>query len=331
MTTLQKAIIATVVAGALGVGLYQARVASNLREQVQTLKQQQEGQAALSNQAQDLQRERDRATNALAALATEEAVRKKSPNEVLKLRSEVGRLRQENVQMGATNALSKATANPEARRVLRDTQKLGMSVIYKGLAQKMKLATDQTDKLNDLLADHIMNNVDQVTTMLRDKPTPEQMDALFAAQDATLQQQVEELLGQDGLAEYQDYTKNLLSTLSAAQFKSLLTGTEAEKEQKSNQLRQAIQASTQAALADAGLPADYQTVPMLNFRNIASEQATDQSLKLLDDIYQRASTAGNAFLTADEIAKFQDFKKTALNNSRGAITLNRTMMEPISN
>ena len=70
---------------------------------------------------------------------------------------------------------------------------------------------------------------------------------------------------------------------------------------------------------------------MLNFRNIASEQAADQSLKLLDDIYQRASTAGNAFLTADEIAKFQDFKKTALNNSRGAITLNRTMMEPISN
>ena len=78
MTTLQKAIIATVVAGALGVGLYQARVASNLREQVQTSKQQQEGQAALSNQAQDLQRERDRATNALAALATEEAVRRKA-------------------------------------------------------------------------------------------------------------------------------------------------------------------------------------------------------------------------------------------------------------
>jgi hypothetical protein len=105
------------------------------------------------------------------------------------------------IPMAGSSKKSKATANPEARRVLRDTQKLGMSVIYKGLAQKMKLATDQTDKLNDLLADHIMNNVDQVTTMLRDKPTPEQMDSLFAAQDATLQQQVEALLGQDGLAQ----------------------------------------------------------------------------------------------------------------------------------
>jgi RNA polymerase sigma factor (sigma-70 family) len=331
MTTLQKIIITTVVAGAIGVGVYQARVASNLREQLQTLKQQEEGQAALGTQTQNLQRERDRATNALAALATEDAVRRKSPNEVLKLRGEVGRLRQENAQIGSTNALSKATANPEARKILRDTQKFGMATIYKGFAQKMKLAPDQTDKLNDLLADHIMNDVDHVTTMLRDKPTPEQIDALFATQDAALQQQVEALLGQDGLAQYQDYTKNLLSTLTAEQFKSLLTGTDTEKEQKSNQLRVAIQSGAQAALADAGLPADYQTVPMLNFRNIVSEQAADQSLKLLDDIYQRAAGAGSAFLTAEEIAKFQEFKKAALNSSRGAITLNRTMMAPISN
>ena len=334
MTTLQKIIITAVVAGAIGVGVYQARVASNLRQQLQTFKQQQDGQAALSSQAQDLQRERDRATNALAALtalATEDAVRKKSPNEVLKLRGEVGRLRQENAQIGSTNALSKATANPEARKIVRDTQKLGMATIYKGFAQKMKLPPDQTDKLNDLLADHIMNDVDHVTTMLRDKPMPEQMDALFATQDAALQQQVEALLGQDGLVQYQDYTRNLLSTLSAEQFKSLLTGTDAEKEQKSNQLRVAIQAAAQAALTDAGLPTDYQTVPMLNFRNIASEQAADQSLKLLDDIYQRAAAAGGSFLTAQELARFQEFKNAALNSSRGAITLNRTMMAPISN
>jgi RNA polymerase sigma factor (sigma-70 family) len=331
MTTLQKAIVATVVASAIGVELYQARLVSNLRRQVQTLKQQQEGQAALSNQAQELQLERDRATNALAALSTEDVARKKSPNEVLKLRGEVGRLRQENAQISSSNALSKATANPEARKILRETQKLGMGIIYKGFAQKIKLAPDQSDKLNDLLADHIMNDVDHVTTMLRDKPTPEQMDVLFAGQEAALQQQVEALLGQDGLTQYQDYTKNLLSTLTAEQFKNLLTGTDAEKEQKSNQLRQAIQAGAQTALADAGLPADYQTVPMLNFRNIASEQAADQSLKLLDDIYQRTAAAGSAFLTADELAKFQDFKNTAINNSRGAITLNRAMMAPISN
>jgi RNA polymerase sigma factor (sigma-70 family) len=331
MTTLQKSIVTAVLATAIGAGIYQARVASNLREQVQTLKQQQEQQAALSHQTRELQRERDRATNALAALATEDAARKKNPNEVLKLRGEVGRLRQENAQLGATNALSKATATPEARKILRETQKAGMAMIYKAFAQQAKLTPEQTGKLSDLLADNIMNNIDHVTAALRDKPALEQLNGLFASQDAVLQQQVEALIGQDGLAQYQDYTKNLLATLSAEQFKGMLTGTDAEKDQKAGQLSQLIQQGAQTALANAGLPADYQTVPMLNFANIASEQQAEQSLKLLDDIYQNTAAGAGSFLSAEELAKFQEFRAAALSNNRGALSMNRAIMAPISN
>jgi hypothetical protein len=56
----------------------------------------------------------------------------------------------------------------------------------------------QCRELNDLLADHIMANVDHVTTILRDKPSPEQMNQLFAAEDAALQDDVQTLLGADG-------------------------------------------------------------------------------------------------------------------------------------
>jgi len=331
MTTVQKAIVAAVIAGAVGAGLYEAHVASKLREQVQNLKLQQERQVALSQRAQRLERERDSATAALAALAGEDAVRKKSPDEVLKLRGEVGRLRQENAQIGSTNALSKATATPEARKILRDVQKVGMSSIYKGFAQQSKLTPDQTERLNDLLADHIMNDVDHITTSLRDKLPAERMNATFAAEDAALQQQLEALLGSDGLAGYQEYTRNLLATLSAEQFKSMLSGTDAEKEQKSNQLRQLIQQEVQAALAQAGLPADYQTVPMLNLANIASEQQGDQSLKLLDEIFQRVAAGAGSFLSAAELAKFQEFRATAIANNRGALSMNRAIMAPISN
>jgi hypothetical protein len=79
-----------------------------------------------------------------------------------------------------------------------------------------------------------------------------------------------------------------------------------------------------------GLPADYQTVPILNFRNIASEQEGDKSLKLLDDIYQRVASRSSSFLSADELAKFQEFRTTAINNNRSALAMNRTMMAPIS-
>jgi RNA polymerase sigma factor (sigma-70 family) len=333
MTTIQKTIIVTVAVAALvtaSIGLHQARVITNLREQVQASKQQQEQHAVLRDRVQELERERDRATKALAALADKDVELKKNPNEVLKLRGEVGRLRKENADIGSTSALSKVTANPEARKMLRDQQKLGMTMIYKGFAQNAKLTPEQTEKLNDLLADHIMDNVGNVTTVLRDKPTPEQLNEIFAAQEAVLQEKVAALLGQESLTQYQDYTKGLLSTLTAEQFKSMLTGTDAAKEEKSKQMAQVLQEEIQAALTAAGLPADYQTVPILNFRNIASEQEGERSLQLLEDIYKSAAGRAGSFLNPDELTKFQEFRDIAIKNNRTALTLNRTMMAPIS-
>ena len=331
MTTLQKTIITAMASIAVVAGLYEAQQISKLRSQVQTLQMQKEQQAELSNQVAELRRERDLATNALAAARAENAEQKKNPYEVLKLRGEVGRLRQENASIGSKSGLSKVTANPESRKMLRDQQKMGMSVIYKGLAKQMKLTSEQTDKLNDLLADHIMENVGYVTTALREKMTPEQINGLFAAQEQALQEQMQSLLGPEGMGQYQDYTKNLLSTLTAEQFKGMLTGDDAAKAEKAKQMSQAIQQAVQAALAGAGLPADYQTVPILNFRNIASEQEGDLSLKLLEDIYQQAAATAGSFLNPEELSKFQEFKTTAIKNNRAALSINRSMMEPIAN
>ncbi len=90
MTTLQKAIIGTALAGTLGTGIYEARQAATARAQVETLQSQ---QVPLSGQIQQLQRERDEATTRLASLVDENARLKRNPDELLKLRSLVGVLR----------------------------------------------------------------------------------------------------------------------------------------------------------------------------------------------------------------------------------------------
>ncbi len=91
MTTLQKTIVTATVAILAGAGIYEARQASTLRNQVQTLQQQ---EAPLTGQIRELQRERDDATNRLAGLLAEN-VRLKSGHEkieLLKLRGEAARL-----------------------------------------------------------------------------------------------------------------------------------------------------------------------------------------------------------------------------------------------
>jgi RNA polymerase sigma factor (sigma-70 family) len=330
MTTLTKITIATAVAGAVTVCVFQARQVSSLRAQVQSLEQQEQQNSGLSNLVQELRHDRDRATNALAALTAENAGLKKNPNDVLRLRGEVGRLQQENATIGSSSALSKVAASAESRKLLRDQQKLGMGMIYKGFAKQMNLTKEQTDKLNDLLADHVMEVVGHVSTVLRDKLPAEQMNALFAAQEAALQEKVQALLGPDGLAQYQDYSKNLVASLTADQFSAMLWGTGPANEDKIKQFKQVLLEETQSALTSAGLPADYQAVPILNFANMASEQQANVSLKLLDDIYQRTAARSSSFLSADELEKFQSFRGIAITNSRTALAMNRTMMAPLS-
>jgi len=90
MTAFQKTIITATVALLSGVGLYQLHQTSQLRDQVQTLQQQQTPSA---EQTQQVERERDEATNRLAQLAEENVRLKRDTAELLRLRNEVALLR----------------------------------------------------------------------------------------------------------------------------------------------------------------------------------------------------------------------------------------------
>jgi RNA polymerase sigma factor (sigma-70 family) len=327
MTLLQKTAVTAALALVAGVAIYQARQASQLREQNQAL---QEQLAPLAGQIQQLQSERDKATNQLAGLSDELALAKKNPSDVLKLRSEVTSLRQQKSDSDSQSAVSKLTADPATRKSLRATQKIGMTAIYAGLAKNLNLTPEQTGQLNDLLADHVMDSIDLITQALHDGKSRGEIDQMFAAENAALQTKLQALVGPDGAAQYQDYTKNLGSTLTAASFAATLTGDPATVADKKAQLTQAMQSATQSALAAAGLPADYQTVPMLNFGNIASEDEATQSLQLLDSIYGQVAANAGSYLSDEELVKFQSFRTNAINNSQLMLNMNRKLMAPIA-
>jgi RNA polymerase sigma factor (sigma-70 family) len=96
MTTLQKTVITTALAVAVGTGIYTARQAVQLRDKNQTLQQQ---RASLAEQVQQLQAERDKATNRLDSMAEEIAQIKNNNSELLRLRGEVARLRRESQEL----------------------------------------------------------------------------------------------------------------------------------------------------------------------------------------------------------------------------------------
>src|SRR5438046_9023399 len=104
--TLQKTLISAALIVSVGTGIYEAFRASRLRNQVQTVQQQQ------IEQLQQLAHERDNATNQLAALRNENERLNRNTAELLKLRGEVGILRRQQRELEGT---ARATQSDRSR------------------------------------------------------------------------------------------------------------------------------------------------------------------------------------------------------------------------
>jgi RNA polymerase sigma factor (sigma-70 family) len=329
MTKFQGGVIA-VITVALSIPLVmQYQTKEKLRQENQTLRADVAQVQVLKDENARLARLVPRATNATPSRNSEQM------SELMKLRGEVGVLRKTAnqaeavVNAGKQSPLSGITANPEMSKMIRDQQKMGMSAIYKTFGKNANLPTEKVEALNDLLADEVMVGIDHVTAGLRDGKTTEEMDQIFTQYEAATEAKVKAMLGDEAFDQYKEYNRNLVSTITAEQFKGMmLKGEKEAKDAKGKQLYELLEQEKQRTLANAGLPADYQLVPTLNFRNFASDEVGEKNLKLLDSTYEQVQNQAGGFLSPEEVEKFAEFRKMAINNNRLSLSVNRKLMAP---
>lgn len=335
MTKLQGGVIAAITV-ALSIPLvvqYQSR--TRLQDENQTLRAQVEEIAVLSEENKRLSNLVAQAKRQPAPSTNNEQFR-----ELMKLRGEVAVLRKtaneaveaaEAAKPTGESALSGITANPEMSKMIRDQQKLGLGMVYKGFAKAGNLPPEKMEELNNLLADEVMTNINHITAVLRDGKTGKALDDVFAKAEAETKERVKALLGPEAFAKYEEYSKQMASYITAEQFKSMLPGDKEAKESKARQMYELMEAEKEKALAARGLSSDHQLIPTLNFRNIASQEEAEMSLQLLDEIYGQVAVRAGNFLSPEDLDKFAEFRKMAVNNNRVALTVNRKLMAPGAN
>jgi RNA polymerase sigma factor (sigma-70 family) len=147
MITLQKTLLAVTVAVLAGAGIYEARQAAQLREQNQSLEQQ---QALLGEKVQQLQHEHDAATDRLAGLLAENSRFQSSPNqnELLQLRGEVWQLRR---QVAERNPRPTPSASAGAAIILAPTTEAE----YENAKRQMSFAME---RVQSALCQFVTNN-----------------------------------------------------------------------------------------------------------------------------------------------------------------------------
>lgn len=291
-------------------------------------------------QVEELSAENLRLSNLLARSKAAVATSAPSPeqnSELLKLRGQVGVLRQTATEAVATAESARQTPSPLADlaqdpaliKALRDQQRMGMASIYQGMAKRANLSPEAMEKFNDTLADYVMTNITHLTDGLRENRSPAEMERLFAQEEAALDAKVKEIAGDAGFKQWQEYNRDLASYITAEQFKGMmLQGDKETKDRQGRQLFELLQEESARARAAAGVGENYQLIPSLNFRNIASEQQGEASIQLLDSIYEQTAARAGSFLSPAELEKFQEFRKLAVNNNRIGLAMNRKLMSP---
>jgi hypothetical protein len=214
MTKLKAGIVAAIVATLAVPLVVQHRTQTRLQHENNDLRRKVQ---AMDQQTAENQRLAELLAQATVPLPTSSA--RTQSAEVLRLRGEVGRLRQEQAEAGRnSNGASPVSALldiPEIYKRVRSQQRASMEAIYEDFVNSSNLASNQVEQFNDLLADNVMTNVARISFAMREGKNRDEMDQLFKEQESALQNGLQALLGPEHFSQYQDYTRSLWSRLTS--------------------------------------------------------------------------------------------------------------------
>jgi len=290
MTTLQKTIVAAALAAAVGTGIYAVHQSSRLRDQIQTLQQE---QTPLTAQIEQLQQERNQASNQLAALRDENARLKSGSNttELLKLRGQVGTLRQRAAADEAKNnqpasGLDKMMSDPAMKEYLRHAQMEKIRSMYADLFKELKLTPEQTDQFLQIMGDMASKSMEQIAAP--GTPNQSATDTL-----ASLGSQLYTLLGDQGMARFQEYSAEIPARTTVTLLNAQLGDTPLSADQ-SAQLLQVVKAEP------ADLTMGITGAPDKVF--LGSQTDINNFLQQVAQSNQRILQQAGGFLTPDQLA-----------------------------
>ena len=207
MTTPQKLLVLAVVAAALGTGIYGAHQASVSQEQIKELERQR------ADDAKKRDEEHAKEQTTLAALTEENARLKSGQNfgELLKLRSEVGKLRQQAAAgkgSDSSNSLAKFLNDPASRELNRVQFQQKIGAKYAPFCHQLNLSPEATDKFISLLSDSEINKKDMLARAVTENWNGQTAAQNRDAENASLQNQLTSLLGESGYQQYDQFRRD---------------------------------------------------------------------------------------------------------------------------
>jgi hypothetical protein len=309
MTTAQKVFVAAVIAAAVGAGIYEARQASIAQDRIKQLEQQR------AEDAKKWEQQRAQEQTTMASLTEENARLKSGQNssELLKLRSQVGKLRQQTAAGGnSSNGLANYLNDPTSKELRRVEAEQALRAKYATLCHQLNLSPEAADKFIKLLVDSEMNKKDMLA-----QAVAEHWDSQAALQNrdaerANLQSQMTSLVGESGYAQFNQFRRETDAGALVNSFNDEL-GDNALNTSQSKQMVDLYTAQPEAAFDMMDL---FRSPDSLN----AAFQAAIQDRG--DDALQKAAS----FLSPQQLAAYGSAQSNYVNSLRMQMNLTRQIV-----
>lgn len=291
MTTLQKTLIGATLVAVVGAGIYAGREGALSRQQAQAAN---ERAALLSQKLEQLQREREQTSNQLADANSEIAQLKQAQTtpELLRLRGQVGSLRKElSSSAGRSNppssGFAKMMGDPAMREYINQAMVDMIKRRYSPLFQELKLTPEQSQQFIETVSAEFQKGAARLVASQQSpggtKPSEERSD---------LNDNLRALLGDSGLARFQQYSQEIPARTTVDLLEGQLGGSKLTEEQRAR-LFQAVKA--EPFDLTHGISSD------LDKAFFGPQDQVDNYLARLADSNQRVLQQAEGFLSPEQL------------------------------
>jgi RNA polymerase sigma factor (sigma-70 family) len=312
MTTLQKTVVGAAVTFLAAAGGWETLLVSRLREQNQGLRQQ---QAPLAEQIQQLQREKDEAANRLSSLADEIQRVRGNSAELLRLRGEVGRLRQQEASRPSpAQAVAAVMKDSSAVELARVQIRQVLDARYAPLVEALQLSAETRDKVFNLITENELKK-----KMICAQLMSGDMDVETALQErdkgkGATERQIAEVLGESGYADYDQFNHdNAAGELIKGLNKQL--GALALNEEQSKRIQALFAAKPDIVIDDIDL-----------FR---SKESFDVLFQTLVDRGHRDLQEAASFLSPEQLASARTIQSNYFSGLRNQVALGQQLVKRV--
>ncbi len=226
--------------------------------------------------------------------------------------------------------LSKMMQDPDARKLVREQQRMMMGPLYAPLVKRMGLTPEETAQFNDMQADHMVAAAGKAFSMFGNDSSANRDGSLntLAADQKSFDEQIKAFLGEARYAQYEAYQETVPHRMQLNAFKQQAGSDYNLTDPQTEALVTMMKEETKNVAATVGLPLDGPEKDPAKIKALLAEGKMDELLQGQETVSQRVYERARTILSPDQLATFGRFQTHQHQTMRLGLNMARKMFSP---